>query len=77
MKIFSGEDSEKMWDKINSAKTVRALREALYTVCCRLQEFESIVESLKMKQLDSVKVDEYESVPLLGSDEPWEKWYMS
>ena len=38
--IMSGEYSKDMWKLINSAKTVSALREALYLVCCRLQELE-------------------------------------
>ena len=39
--IFSGDYSRKMWDEINNAKTWRDLQDALYTVCCRLQEFET------------------------------------
>jgi hypothetical protein len=42
--IFGGDYSRDMWDEINNAKTVADLREALYTVCVRLQEFEAIVE---------------------------------
>lgn len=42
-RIFSGEASVKMWKGINSAKTVRDLRMALYVVCCRLQELEEKV----------------------------------
>ena len=40
-RIFSGRDSEDMWNDINSAKTVTDLRHALHYVCCRLQELES------------------------------------
>jgi hypothetical protein len=40
-KIFSGDYSKDMWDEINNAKTIADLREALYFVCCRLQELES------------------------------------
>lgn len=39
--IFSGDYSREMWGDINSARTVRDLRHALYFVCCRLQELES------------------------------------
>lgn len=45
--IFSGDYSGDMWDEINSARTVRDLRNALYFVCCRLQEFESRVDTLR------------------------------
>lgn len=41
--IFSGDKSAEMWDEINSAKTIRDLRYALYGVCCKLQELEAIV----------------------------------
>ena len=40
-KIMSGDYSVDMWDSINNAKNVTQLREALYFVCCRLQELES------------------------------------
>ena len=43
-KIFSGDYSKDMWDSINNAKTIADLREALYFVCCRLQELESKLE---------------------------------
>lgn len=39
--IFGGSHSEDMWGEINSAKTIRQLRQALYLVCCRIQELES------------------------------------
>ena len=45
LKIFSGEYSRTMWEKINSAKTIADLRLALYTVCCRLQELEGRVKT--------------------------------
>jgi hypothetical protein len=38
--IFSGPRSVKMWDEINNARTLGQLRDALYTICCHLQEFE-------------------------------------
>jgi hypothetical protein len=40
-RIMSGDYSKDMWDAINGAKTVAELRQALYFVCCRLQELES------------------------------------
>jgi hypothetical protein len=43
-KIFSGVSSNPMWDAINNAKTIADLREALYIVCCRLQELEDKVK---------------------------------
>jgi hypothetical protein len=45
MEIFSGEYSRDMWVEINSAKTVGDLQNALYLVCCRLQEFETELAS--------------------------------
>lgn len=42
--IFSGDESQGMWDDINQAKTIADLRSALYGVCCHLQELESRVE---------------------------------
>ena len=40
-RIFSGDYSRKMWHEINSAENVEDLRNALYLVCCRLQELEA------------------------------------
>ena len=40
-KIFSGEHSKGMWKEINDAETVVDLRDALYLVCCKLQELEA------------------------------------
>lgn len=39
--IFSGDYSQEMWTEIKSADTVSELRRAVYTICCRLQEFEA------------------------------------
>jgi len=39
-RIFSGNTSVEMWSEINSARTVKDLRRALYSVGCKLQEFE-------------------------------------
>jgi hypothetical protein len=46
-RIFSGEYSRRMWDEINEAKSKRDLREALFLVCCRLQELESVVRKIE------------------------------
>lgn len=46
-RIFSGEASRIMWEEINTAKTKKQLRWALYTVCCKLQEMESRVRALE------------------------------
>ena len=48
--VFSGDASREMWDAINKAKTVTALRWALYGVCCKLQEFESKVNADQPEQ---------------------------
>lgn len=49
MEIFSGEYSRTMWNEINQAKTIEDLKDALYTVCCRLQELETQINSTKQK----------------------------
>jgi hypothetical protein len=46
-KIFSGNNSKEMWAEINNAKTIADLRDALYGVCCKLQELESLLEEQK------------------------------
>lgn len=43
--IFSGERSAQMWDEINRAKTVDDLKNAIYVVCCKLQELESKLDA--------------------------------
>ena len=53
-RIFSGDASEDLWAKINGAKTVKDLRMALYTVCSRMQELESKVESLSLPNARAV-----------------------
>ena len=54
-KIFSGDYSRDMWAAINTARTKRDLRGALYLVCCRLQEFESAVKAKKrLKKIGKV-----------------------
>ena len=45
--IFSGEYSKKMWEAINTAETVEDIQDALYFVCCRIQELESKYDNLK------------------------------
>jgi hypothetical protein len=47
MSIFSGDESREMWAEINNAKTIADLRDALYGVCCKLQELESLMEKKK------------------------------
>ena len=42
--IFSGDYSVPMWDAINDAKKLSDLREALYFVCCKIQELETKVD---------------------------------
>jgi len=44
-KIFSGTQSQGIWDSINNAKTINELRMALYTVCCRVQDLEDEIKS--------------------------------
>lgn len=41
--LFSGTNSNKMWGEINHAKNVSQLSQALYGVCCRLQDLEGRV----------------------------------
>lgn len=45
-RIFSGSDSKDMWFSLNDAKTFNELQEALYFVCCRLQNLEDKLEPL-------------------------------
>ena len=40
---MSGEYSIDMWKKIENAKTVKDLRDALYLVCCKIQELEGYI----------------------------------
>ena len=49
MPIFSGNNSIEMWNEINDAKSIKDLRGALYTVCCKLQEAELRIEQLEKK----------------------------
>jgi hypothetical protein len=51
-KIFSGEDSRKMWSEINSADTIDDIKAALYTIGCRLQAFEHKVVTLSPQPKD-------------------------
>lgn len=48
-RIFSGDDSIRLWDEIDNAKTISQLRSALYVMACRCQELEAVVYSLKQK----------------------------
>lgn len=47
LKIFSGPDSAKMWDELNNAKTIGQLKDALFTVLCKLQHLEHQISSGK------------------------------
>ena len=42
-RIFSGDYSKDMWKAINKAKTKKDLREAIFRVCCRIQELEALL----------------------------------
>jgi hypothetical protein len=46
--IFSGENSREMWNAINHAKTISDLKDALYTIGCKLQELESKIDNEKI-----------------------------
>lgn len=52
-KIFSGDYSVEMWNEINSARSKKELRWALFEVCVKLQHLESkydeIVRELRVK----------------------------
>ena len=48
-KIFSGDYSADMWRSINKAKTKSELRQAIYFVCCRIQELESKIDKQRTK----------------------------
>ena len=39
-KTFSGRESRGMWECVNEAGTAIEVRDALYLVCCRLQNLE-------------------------------------
>jgi hypothetical protein len=41
--VFSGDASSCMWEGINGARSISDVRMAMYTIGCRLQEFEHIV----------------------------------
>ena len=53
--IFSGKKSDDMWELINTSKSAKDLRRALYCVCCRLQELESRMEKIREKQIKGAK----------------------
>ena len=42
--IFSEDYSRNMWKAINKAKSKKDLRDALYLVCCRIQELEDKID---------------------------------
>lgn len=52
-RLFSGDNSKEMWDKINATETAshlfglrEATHDALYTMGCKLQQLEHIIEQL-------------------------------
>jgi hypothetical protein len=44
--IFGGNNSRELWNEINSAKTKKKFRWALYSVCCKLQEMETRLRAM-------------------------------
>ena len=50
IRIFSGNYSADMWETINEAKSINELREALYVVCCRIQELEALIDLQEKSQ---------------------------
>lgn len=56
-RIMSGEYSRDMWNAINSAETVGALQDALYLICCRLQELESRMIAAPLQASSEGKTD--------------------
>ena len=57
--IFGGEHSRKMWEEINNAETIEDVKDAMYTICCRLQEFEAMVS-----------IDRQVQCPICGEEYP-------
>jgi hypothetical protein len=47
-----------MWDEINNADTIEDLRQALYFVCCRIQELEAKIDGANLDYLKNVEVAE-------------------
>jgi hypothetical protein len=62
-RIFSGDASKELWAEISNAKTVKKLRMALYTVCCRVQELENKVESLSLPNAQAMASAETKTTP--------------
>jgi hypothetical protein len=50
-KIFSGKRSSDMWEEINNSDTIEDLRQALYFVCCRIQELEAKLDGANLDYL--------------------------
>jgi len=48
MKLFSGKNSEKLWDEINNINSVNTGKEALYSVCCKIQELENKLDEMNL-----------------------------
>ncbi len=51
-RIFSGPNSKKLWKEINSARSKRDLRWALYNMGCHLQRLEGRVRNLENEPED-------------------------
>lgn len=50
-RIFSGDASVDMWAEINALDALSTgddIRNALYTICCRLQQLEAVMRSNKI-----------------------------
>lgn len=60
--IFSGKNSEKMWQKINNVGRTKDLQYALYGVCCRLQELESKYDREIEELKEEIKTLKYGTV---------------
>jgi len=56
-RIFSGDYSKDMWNHINDAKSIKDLQDALYFVCCRLQNLEEKL-GLLFEEHDKKSIDQ-------------------
>lgn len=55
-RIFSGEYSRDMWGKINAIDELsngRQVGDALYLICCRLQELEYRIEKMRSNYISA------------------------
>lgn len=67
-RIFGGRYSAKMWRAINTAKSIDDLRDALYFVCCRLQELEHKLDDQDVQDAHAAFIDPQNKKPI-----PWRK----